>query len=275
MSDNHVYDANASADLDEGDVELEVYEEILEEWEDLGWFDLLPTGLAVITSEFGDVTLPRIDFDTVPIAELQERGLDLLEGDRLWAVMSEDMPEEERVENHQEAYADYLSSVQEQREMWSELAGRDPRFAVSTLSELVDLLVSLQLLHQNGELLELADPVPDPLEVLPLSPEATAKITLHQLTPEIEAVEDVLHGFLYHSEDEQLATTVGKLAEQAEVSVEIVRLTIGMLIADPDSGISADRFGPLDQEAIEGLAEHQKFTLRVDRGAAGLSDHEH
>ena len=59
------------------------------------------------------------------------------------------------------------------------------------------------------------------------------------------------------------------------MTVEVAQMTVAMLVSQPDSGISAERFGPLDAEGVEVLKEHQKFTLRVDRTAPGFADHEH
>ena len=36
---------------------------------------------------------------------LAGEGLTLLDGDPLWPVLSEDMPDEDRLDNHEEAYA--------------------------------------------------------------------------------------------------------------------------------------------------------------------------
>ena len=70
-------------------------------------------------------------------------------------------------------------------------------------------------------------------------------------------------------------TNASQLADQADVSVEIAQMTVAMLVSQPDSGVTADRFGPLDAEGVEGLKEHQKITLKVDRTAPGFADHEH
>lgn len=255
--------------------ELEPHEELILEWEELGWFDVLPTGLMLITSAFDGLTTPRVEFDAVTPDQLAASGLEPLDGDLLWTVMSEDMSEEDRVENHDEAYADYLGSIQEQRRRWTALATRQPEYAISTLGQLVDLLVRWALLNEVDGVLELADEVPDPLELLELDEETIASLILDRMGPEIEAVEDVLHEFLYHGDLDEMATTLDKLGQQADVPAEIARVAVALLIADPDAGLTAERFGPLDPAAVEALLEHQKFTLRVDRTAPGLHEHEH
>lgn len=260
---------------DELEDDLEPWEETLDEWEYLGWLDVLPAGLMAITGAFDGPTTTRVDFDKVSSDMLATDGLTLLDGDPLWPVLSEDLPDEDRLDNHEEAYGQYLEEMRAQRADWAELCAIRPALAVASLNELADRLVAWGLLAQDGDQLTLVDPVPDPLDVLPLTEATIGRLILDRMGPEMEAVEDVLHEFLYHSDRDELVTTLGKLADQADVTVEIAQMTVAMLVSQPDSGISADRFGPLDAEGVEGLKEHQKITLKVDRTAPGFADHEH
>ncbi len=265
-------EAAAEADAEEF---LEPWEETLAEWEYLGWLDVLPAGLMAITGVFEGPSATRVDFDAVAQDMVAGEGLVLLDDDPLWPVLSADLPEEDRLDNHEEAYAQYLEEMRAQRADWTELVGREPRVGVSSLNELADRLVGWGLLAQTGDRLDLVEPVPDPLDLLPLTEDTIGRLILDRMGPEMEAVEDVLHEFLYHGDADSLSTTLTKLADQADVTVEIAQLTVAMLVSQPDSGVTAERFGPLDAEGVEGLAEHQKFTLRVDRTAPGFADHEH
>lgn len=254
--------------------ELEPHEEILEEWMDLGWFDLLPSSVLTITTGFNGLTAPRIDFDDLTAEALATGELKLLDEDPLWPVLTPEQAVEGGIEDPDD-YPIYLSSQQEQREQWADIVSRSPELGVTTLNGLLELLIKWQLIRDNDGELELLEVVPDPLEILPLTEEQIAQVALTRIEPEIDAVEDVLHEFLYHGDRDELATTLQKLGEQADVSVDVVRLAVVMLITNPESGLTADRFGPLDSEGIEQLKEHQKFTLKVDRSAPGLSGHEH
>lgn len=277
MTDRMDLEAAEGAAQDEADFEedLEPWEEILDEWEYLGWLDVLPAGLMAITGAFDGPTTARVDFDKVAVDMLAGEGLTLLDGDPLWPVLSEDLPDEDRLDNHEEAYGLYLEEMRAQRQDWAELVGREPRIGVGSLNELADRLIGWGLLNENGDQLELVDPVPDPLDLLPLTEDTIGRLILDRMGPEMEAVEDVLHAVLYHGDSDELVTTLGKLADQADVSVEVAQMTVAMLISQPDSGVSAERFGPLDAEGVEGLKEHQKITLKVDRTAPGFADHEH
>ncbi|MEO5833183.1 MAG: DUF6042 family protein [Nakamurella sp.] len=260
---------------DELEDDLEPWEETLEDWEYLGWLDVLPAGLMAITGAFDGPTTTRVDFDRIATEMLAGEGLTLLDGDPLWPVLSADLPDEDRLDNHEQAYGEYLEEMRAQRSDWAELITREPGIAVASINELADRLVGWGLLSENGDQLELVDPVPDPLNLLPLTEDTIGRLILDRMGPEMEAVEDVLHEFLYHGESAELATTLRKLADQADVTTEIAQMTVAMLISQPDSGVSAQRFGPLDTEGVEVLKEHQKFTLRVDRTAPGFADHEH
>lgn len=262
-------------DIEDDEEILEPWEEILDEWEYLGWLDVLPAGLMAITGAFDGPSTTRLDFDKVSADMVLGEGLTLLDGDPLWPVLSADLPEEDRLDDHEQAYGRYLEEMHAQRADWAELTGREPRLAVASINELADRLVGWGLLAENGEQLELVEPVPDPMDVLPLTEDTIGRLILDRMGPEMEAVEDVLHETLYHGDSDELVTTIRKLAEQADVSEEIARMTVAMLISQPDSGVSAERFGVLDAEGVENLKEHQKFTLRVDRTAAGFADHEH
>lgn len=277
MTDRMDLEAAEAAALDETDEldELEPWEEVLDEWEYLGWLDVLPAGLMAITGAFDGPTTPRLDFDKASADMVAGEGLTLLDGDPLWPVLSEDLPDEDRLDNHEEAYGQYLEEMRAQRQDWAELTARDPRIGVSSLNELVDRLIDWGLLTEHGDLIELVETVPDPLEKLPLTEDTIGRLILDRMGPEMEAVEDVLHDTLYHGDSDELVTTLRKLADQADVTVEIAGMTVAMLISQADSGISAERFGPLDTEGVENLKEHQKFTLRVDRTAPGFADHEH
>lgn len=277
--DTETFRNGAVAAFDELDAEseaaLEPWERILDEWEYLGWLDVLPAGLMAITGAFDGPTTTRVDFDEVAVDMLAGQGLTLLDGDPLWPVLSEDLPDEDRLENHEEAYGLYLEEMRAQRQDWAELVAREPQIGVDSLNELVDRLVGWGLIVARGDRLELVEPVPDPLDLLPLTEDTIGRIILDRMGPEMDEVEDVLHALLHHGDSDELVTTLSKLSGQADVSVEIAAMTVAMLISQPESGISADRFGPLDAEGIEGLAEHQKFTLRIDRTAPGVADHEH
>jgi hypothetical protein len=267
-----------SGDLDHPDdeelEELEPYEEILDEWMDLGWFDLLPAGLVTISMSFVDVTTARLDFDVATAEAVATGELQLLDDDPLWPVVSPEQAADDGIADPDE-YSTYLEQMLAQRARWTELGLRNPDFAITSVNALVDLLIGWGLLLEQDGLLELVDEVPDPLDLLPLDEETIAGIILDRMGPEIEAVEDVLHEFLHHSDEDTLATTLDKLAQQADVSADVARIAVAMLISHPDTGLTADRFGPLDAEGIESLKEHQKFTLRVDRTAPGLSEHAH
>ncbi len=277
MTDRMDLEATGAAALDEADdeMDLEPWEEVLDEWEYLGWLDVLPAGLMAITGAFDGPTTTRLDFDKVSADMVAGEGLMLLDGDPLWPVLSADLADEDRLDNHEEAYGQYLEEMRAQRQDWAELVARDPRIAVSSLNELVDRLIDWGLLTEHGDLIELVETVPDPLEKLPLTEDTIARLILDRMGPEMEAVEDVLHDTLYHGDSDELVTTLRKLADQADVTVEIAGMTVAMLISHADSGVSAERFGPLDTEGVENLKEHQKFTLRVDRTAPGFTDHEH
>jgi hypothetical protein len=268
-------DAAASADAFADDELLEPWEETLAEWEYLGWLDVLPAGLMAITGVFEGPTATRVDFDRVSAEMVAGEGLVLLDGDPLWPVLSEDLPEEDRLDDHEQAYGEYLEEMRAQRSDWAELTARDPRIGIASINELVERLIEWGLLAASGDQLELVEPVPDPLDLLPLAEDTVARLVLDRMGPEMEAVEDVLHETLYHGDADTLSTTLTRLADQADVSVEVAQLTVAMLVSQPDSGISAERFGPLDAEGVEGLAEHQKFTIRVDRTAPAFADHEH
>lgn len=276
MSDNghfhgDIDDLEDPADLEE---ELEPHEDILEEWLELGWFEILPTGAVTITTAFDDVTTPRVDFDAATAEAVAERGLTLLDDDPLWPVLSPDQATEDGLTEPGD-YEEYLAGVAEQRAEWTDLAAAEPRLAVGTLDELLGLLIGWGLIGETGGDLELLEPVPDPLDLLNLPEQTISSIILDRMGPELEAVEDVLHEFLYHSEQDELITSLQKLGAQAEVSPEVARLTVAMLISEPESGLTANRGGVLDAEAVENLKEHQKFTLRVDRSAPGFAEHEH
>lgn len=269
-------DLNGSPDgVDEFEDALEPWEETLEDWEYLGWLDVLPAGLMAITGAFDGPSTARQDFDKVAVDMLTGEGLTLLDGDLLWPVLSEDMPDEDRLDNHEEAYAQYLEEMRAQRADWTEMISREPRIAVASINELVDRLIGWGLLTEEGDRLTLVDPAPDPLDVLPLTEDTIGRLILDRMGPEMEAVEDVLHEFLFHGDGDELVTTLGKLADLADVTPEIAQITVAMLVSQPDSGVSAERFGPLDAAGLEVLKEHQKFTLRVDRTAPGFADHEH
>jgi hypothetical protein len=275
MTDHLDLEAAEAAAEDDTEEYLEPWEEILAEWEYLGWLDVLPAGLMAITGAFDGPATVRLDFDKVSAEMVAGEGLTLLDGDPLWPVLSEDLPEEDRLDNHEQAYGQYLEEMRAQRQDWAELVAREPRIAVSSLNELTDRLIGWGLLADNGDQLELVDPVPDPLDLLPLTEDTIGRLILDRMGPEMEAVEDVLHDVLYHSDSGELVTTIAKLADQADVTVEVAQLTVAMLVSQTDAGVSAERFGPLDTEGVENLKEHQKFTLRVDRTAPGFADHEH
>src|SRR5689334_18330455 len=127
MTDRMDLEAADGAARDEADFEeeLEPWEEVLSEWEYLGWLDVLPAGLMAITGAFDGPTAARLDFDTVSADMVAGEGLTLLDGDPLWPVLSEDLPEEDRLDNHEEAYGQYLEEMRAQRADWAELVGRE------------------------------------------------------------------------------------------------------------------------------------------------------
>lgn len=276
--DPYLEDYGDSADSehfeDFEDEDLEPYEEILDEWLELGWFEILPSAVMTITTAFEDISTPRQDFDAATAEAVDGGTLTLLDGDPLWPVLSPGQAAEDGITEPGE-YEAYLAGVTEQRAEWADLAAADPRHAISTPDELLSLLIGWGLLGESGDELHLLEPVPDPLDLLQLPEQTIASIVLDRMGPELEAVEDVLHEFLHHGDQDELITSLQKLGTQAEVSPEVARLTVAMLISDPGSGITAHRGGELDPEGVENLKEHQKFTLRVDRNAPGFTEHEH
>ncbi len=274
LNDLSGLDHSDDDDFDFEEEDLEPHEEVLDEWSELGWFDVLPSGLMMITSAFEDLVIPRIDFDEFAAEAARVGGVQLLDGDPMWPVLSVEQAAEDGITEPDE-YASYLEGILQQRDEWTALVGREPKLAVRSLNELLELLIGWGLVRAENGLLELADEVPDPLELLPLDEEAITRVILDRMSPDLDAVQDVLHDFLHHSGNDELSTTLQKLANEAETSVDIVRLTLAMMTSDPESGLTADRFGPLTPDALEALKEHQKFTLRVDRSAPGFAAHDH
>lgn len=253
-------------------------EDIFDVWLEFGWFSLLPTAVFSITEATDGLRFSREDFFDAVALNISEHGYTELDGDPLWLVANLETAQELELAEPGE-YDEYVEGERQQRANWQELTAREPSLAVQSLDGLLELLIRLELIEsaeRDGvELLELADEVPDPVGLLPLSDDEQQEMLEKRPTEEPDPVLQSLHQFLFHSEDTDLATSIGRLSKQAMVDPEQTKILLAALVFGDAYGLTVERFAPLAMEEILTLAEHQKFTIKVDRSAEGLQEHGH
>jgi hypothetical protein len=249
-------------------------DETLDEWDYFGWLDLLPAGAAALVSLHDEGLVEKVDFDSVMQDAVTAGEFQFLEGDPVWPVIAEKIADEAGVIDDR-TYDEYLEDVRADRRRWLQLVARDPALGVTSLNALVDLMVRLGLLVDTGGSLEVAEETPDPVDLLPLDDEEVEDLLTRRLEDDAGILAESLHEFIFHETADRLQTTVDKLSQISGLPTETVRLALAVLVGDSGSGLTADRFGPLTVEAVAKLADHQKFTLVVDRSVPAIADSTH
>ncbi|AZI57248.1 hypothetical protein EH165_02810 [Nakamurella antarctica] len=249
-------------------------EGIFDEWLALGWFSIAPSVLFSITEAARGLHFTRAELAESIALNIEEHGYRELDSDPLWLVADPETAADLELAE-EGGYDAYLEGERTQRANWGELGSRSPKLAVTTVDEFIDLLCDWNLLVESDGVLELLDPVPDPVDLLPLTNPEKDELLESREPSDFELVDGVLHAFIYHSDESTMVTTIGKLAQQADVAPEMARLILAGIIASGESGLTADRFGPMEAEAITDLADHQKFTLVVDRDSDAIKHHAH
>jgi hypothetical protein len=239
-------------------------DDILDEWESLGWFRWLPNSAAValdLLDEDGNVARSLL---VTSFAELEADRL----GHDLWLAP---LPPSEADLADADDDVDLYSEVEEfraqligNRDRWHKALDRIGHPPIDDLDQLLDAMVDFGLLEEINGILSLSDDVPDPLEVLDADEDETQDEQGHRFVETAELVDEALFGLFVNPPRDSFKTSLDRLADECEADVDVLRLVLGVLLDEADTGFSADRFGPLTGDLLNGLAAHQTFTLRLD-----------
>jgi hypothetical protein len=246
--------------------ELSENDEIIGVWSELGWFRWLPNCVIVVDELFAiEESVSREQFATAVTALEGER----LFGSPLWAIAPPPgaadgvNPAQSPAEVEAEE-AEIRSVLAARHDRWLNSLGRRGIGPVDSVDELVDALIELGLLMENGAGLWLSPAPGDPIQVLEASEDDARDEIGYRLDDDAAELDDVLFDMFFEPERDEFATTTRRLAQECGTDTEFLTLVLADLIDDPDTGYSAERFGALDGAAIRALEDHQKFTFRLD-----------
>jgi hypothetical protein len=246
--------------------ELSENDEIIGVWSELGWFRWLPNCVIVVDELFAiEESVSREQFSSAVSALEGER----LFGSPLWAIAPPPEAEDEVAAAQSPAEvkaedAEIRAVLSARHDRWLSSLARRGIGVVESADDLVDALIELGLLLENDAGLWLSPTPGDPIQVLEASEDDARDEIRYRLDDDAAELDDLLFDMFFEPERDEFATTTRRLAQECGTDTEFLTLVLADLIDDPDTGYSAERFGPLDGAAIRALEDHQKFTFRLD-----------